>query len=72
MATYRVRNLFCLQCDEPVRSRNEIIDGVEALGDCPECRRPLVQLGKLNLTMPRGSTQFTPSVEAWRNIWDNG
>ena len=49
MATFRVRTLQCVICDEEIRARIEIIEGVEQQAQCPECNTPLVSIGSLNL-----------------------
>jgi hypothetical protein len=56
MATYRIRNLFCVECDEPVRVRNLIVGDSEVLSPCPECRGHLVALvgmGRPQLASPQ-------------------
>ena len=49
MATYRVRNLFCIPCDEPVRARNLLVGEAELLSRCPGCDG---ELSDIDLKLP--------------------
>jgi hypothetical protein len=49
MAIFRVRRLHCVDCDEVIRARSEIVDGVEQQAHCPECNTPLISIGFVDL-----------------------
>jgi hypothetical protein len=52
VATYVVRNLHCLTCDQPVRARNLLIGESEVLSPCPECNNDLASIGGLDMAIP--------------------
>jgi hypothetical protein len=52
MASFHIRDLHCLSCDEPIRVRNEVIGGREITTLCPGCNGQLVCLGDIDLEMP--------------------
>jgi hypothetical protein len=59
--TYRVRNLYCISCDESVRVRNQIVDDCEVPSPCSECGGGLVDIGRVNLKWPE-TQQIRPEV----------
>lgn len=51
MAAYRIRNLYCVMCDTPRRTRNQIIDGAEIQKPCFECNTPLMVKPDIDLDL---------------------
>jgi hypothetical protein len=79
VAIYRIRHLHCLQCDEPVRARNQLVDDVEIASRCPGCGGVPVSLGALNmkpdpaLRFTRQQTvyaEFRDVANDWARIWN--
>lgn len=64
---FRIRLLDCVFCDETVRTRSEIVDGVEQQARCPGCNTPLISIGSMDLNWPdRGDLPFDTELDRGR------